>query len=258
MGFGDWLMASAQVKEANERTGKKVFLGDGTRTFFEPEVFLHNPRMAHDGDTDVTWVANYGGARPYILGDKDKHFIFNDHWRPTPGELFFSDAELAWAKERSPSRPYIVIEPTVKNRFAHGVNKAWPYWGELVGAPFPFVRLGMEEGGFPLIKTKSFREGMLILKDASLFVGTDGGLHHAAAAMGVPAVVIWTGFSSPVHLGYDTHANIHDGSYPCGTYSGRCEHCIEKAKAIKPETVLKAINEEYPRSVAARSRKASG
>jgi len=29
MGLGDWLMASGDAKEANERTGKKVKLGDG-------------------------------------------------------------------------------------------------------------------------------------------------------------------------------------------------------------------------------------
>ncbi len=66
------------------------------------------------------------------------------------------------------------------------------------------------------IETKTFREALAILNKASVFVGTDGGLHHAAAALGIPSVVIWTGFSSPRHLGYDTHRNIHDGSEPCG------------------------------------------
>jgi hypothetical protein len=33
MGLGDWLMASGDAKKANERTGKKVKLGDGSRMF---------------------------------------------------------------------------------------------------------------------------------------------------------------------------------------------------------------------------------
>ncbi len=72
-------------------------------------------------------------------------------------------------------------------------------------------------------------------------------LHHAAAALGIPSVVIWTGFSSPRHLGYDTHRNIHDGSEPCGTYSGVCKHCLLKAKQITVEQVLDAVNTEWYR-----------
>ena len=83
---------------------------------------------------------------------------------------------------------------------------------------------------------------------AKLFVGTDGGLHHAAAALGIPSVVIWTGFTSPRHLGYDTHRNIHDGSEPCGTFHSVCSHCLLKAKNISVEQVLDAVNTEWYRT----------
>ncbi len=39
MGLGDWLMASGDAKEANERTGKKVKLGDGSRMSWDGQVF---------------------------------------------------------------------------------------------------------------------------------------------------------------------------------------------------------------------------
>lgn len=241
MGYGDYVMASAQVREANIRTGKKVMLGDGHKYYFDEQVFSHNPRMAKPGDPCV-WVANYGGNRPYIKGSENKHFIFNDDFKPVPGEVFFSDKEFEWRDEHAPESPYIVIEPTVKNRFAHGVNKSWPYWKMLVDEDLPFVQLGPDPCTlFPHIETKTFRQAMLILSRAKMFVGTDGGLHHAAAALDRPAVVIWTGFSSPKHLGYDTHINLHDGSEPCGDYSGPCPHCAEKAAAISPSQVLEAI-----------------
>ena len=92
------------------------------------------------------------------------------------------------------------------------------------------------------IKTQNFREALLILSQAKMFIGTDGGLHHAAAALGIPAVVIWTGFSSPEHLGYDSHINIHNGEKPCGTYSGICPHCVKIAKSISVERVLNAVD----------------
>jgi ADP-heptose:LPS heptosyltransferase len=224
-------------------------LGDGKRYFYEPEVFKNNPRMAQPGEPCV-WVANYGGCRPYIKGSTpDKRFIFNDNFRPTPGEIFFSEDEL----KDLPSDPYIVIEPNVKNRFAHGINKAWidEYWDIVAKENLPFLQLGTGERlRFPHYRTESFRRAMAVLSKARLYVGTDGGLHHAAAALGIPAVVIWTGFSSPKHLGYDSHTNIHDGSSPCGNYSGVCKHCREKAFNIKPDTVIEAIHEKYLRSMA--------
>jgi hypothetical protein len=60
--------------------------------------------------------------------------------------------------------------------------------------------------------------------------------------------VIWTGFTSPRHLGYDTHRNIHDGSEPCGTYDSVCQHCLLKSKAITVEQVLDAVNTEWHRT----------
>jgi hypothetical protein len=68
MGLGDWLMASGDAKEANERTGKKVKLGDGVTMFLDGQVFANNPRMASSSDTDVVWVQNYQGSRPYLKG----------------------------------------------------------------------------------------------------------------------------------------------------------------------------------------------
>lgn len=245
MGYGDWLLASADVKKANIATGKKVMLGDGRRYFLDKDVFANNPRMAQPGE-DCTWVANYGGCRPYIKALKNNHIVFNDAFRAEPGELFFSDDEFEWREKHAPPEQYIVIEPTVKAVFQHGINKAWPYWEKLQGTNLPFVQLGAQSGTlFRHVRTATFREAMLILSKAKLFVGTDGGLHHAAATLDRPAVVIWTGFTSPKHLGYDTHVNLHDGSDPCGYYGGPCSHCIEKAAAIKPEQVLAAIRKTY-------------
>jgi len=228
-------------------------LGDGKRYFYEKEVFANNPRMAKP-DEDCVWVANYGGHRPYIKGSTpDKHFIFNDDFRPVPGEIFFSDKERQWQEDHAPKAPYIVVEPNVKNRFAHGVNKSWHYWDALSRLNLPFLQLGDGSGKlFAQYRTNTFREAMLILDRAVLFVGTDGGLHHAAAALQIPAVVIWTGFSSPKHLGYDTHTNIHDGGDPCGYYGGVCPHCAKISRSIHPTKVIEATNEAYSRRMATR------
>lgn len=245
MGFGDWIMASAQVKEVNERTGKKVLLGDGHRKFFDKEVFANNPRLAQDGENGI-WVDNYPGNRPYIRGYEGKRILFNDDFSPTKGEIFFTKTELDWADRTAPKGKFIVVEPNVKTKFIHGGNKAWPHWKDVSMMNYPFIQLGDGTGTmFQNLITDSFREAMLILSRAALFVGTDGGLHHAAAALSIPAIVIWTGFTSPKHLGYENHVNIHDGGDPCGYFGGECQHCKKIAESIKPSVVIDAIIKEF-------------
>jgi len=244
MGYGDWIMASVDVRKANQATGKKVKLGDGRSMFFDEQVFSNNPRMAKADEKDFVWVPNHPRKRPYILStDQDsKRIIFNDDFKPTPGEIWFSDEEEEWADKNSPKGDFIVIEPAVKDTYAHTINKSWPYWGMVMKMDMPFVRLGNKEA---TIRTKTFRQAMLILSRATMFVGTDGGLHHASAALNVPAVVVWTGFTSPKHLGYDSHVNIHDGGDPCGYFGGACPHCRKVAKSISPEVVIKSIGDEF-------------
>ena len=248
MGLGDWLMASGDAKEANERTGKKVKLGNGVTMFLDNQVFANNPRMASNSDTDVVWVKNYQGHRPYLKGTKDGRLLFNDDYKPRVGEVYFSQLEKKNIDKID--KDYIVVEPNVKRVYAHTVNKAWHGWEELFKHDLPWLQLGdVSVKRYTKWKeTNTFREALQVLSKAKLFVGTDGGLHHAAAALGIPSVVIWTGFTSPRHLGYDTHRNIHDGSEPCGTYDSICQHCLLKSKAISVEQVLNAVNTEWHRT----------
>jgi hypothetical protein len=248
MGLGDWLMASGDAKEANERTGKKVKLGDGVRMSWDGQVFANNPRMASNSDTDIVWVKNYQGHRPYLKGTKNGRLLFNDDYKPRVGEVYFNQLEKKNIDKID--KDYIVVEPNVKRVYAHTVNKAWHGWEELFKHDLPWLQLGdvTVKRYTKWKETNTFREALQVLSKAKLFIGTDGGLHHAAAALGIPSVVIWTGFTSPRHLGYDTHTNIHDGSEPCGTYDGVCQHCLLKSKAITVEQVLDAVNTEWHRT----------
>ena len=248
MGLGDWLMASGDAKEANERTGKKVKIGDGSRMFTDIQVFSNNPRMAFKYDTDVVWVNNYPNSRPYLKGTNKGKLLFNDDYKPRVGEIYFSEQEQKDIDKIQGD--YIIVEPNVKKTFIHTVNKAWHGWDELLKHDLPWIQLGdvTADKKTKWVETPTFRDALAILSKAKLFVGTDGGLHHAAAALGIPSVVIWTGFTSPRHLGYDTHRNIHDGSEPCGTYDSVCQHCLLKSKAITVEQVLDAVNTEWHRT----------
>src|SRR5262249_52788187 len=91
----------------------------------------------------------------------------------------------------------------------------------------------------PRVVTATFRDALCILSLARLYVGPEGGLHHAAAALGVPAVVIFGGFSSPRATGYPWHSNIAAPGKPCGSIA-YCAHCREAMASITVERVLEA------------------
>jgi hypothetical protein len=169
MGLGDWLMASGDAKEANERTGKKVKLGDGSRMFTDIQVFSNNPRMALKLDTDVVWVNNYPGSRPYLKGTNKGKLLFNDDYKPRVGEIYFSHEEQKDIDKIEGD--YIVVEPNVKKIYAHTVNKAWHGWEQLFKHDLPWLQLGdVSVDRYTNWKeTATFREALAILSKAKLF-----------------------------------------------------------------------------------------
>ena len=88
------------------------------------------------------------------------------------------------------------------------------------------------------IKTPTFRKALAVLQHAKMFLGHEGGMHHGAAAVGIPAVVLFGGFIHPRTTGYESHANIFTGGTEgCGSLN-RCEHCLKAMLDISVEMVL--------------------
>ncbi len=82
-----------------------------------------------------------------------------------------------------------------------------------------------------------------MLSHAQAYLGPEGGLHHAAAALRVRAVVIFGSFISPETTGYPFHANCYvaDAHAPCGRW-GDCAGCRAAMDAISPELVARTLN----------------
>jgi ADP-heptose:LPS heptosyltransferase len=96
----------------------------------------------------------------------------------------------------------------------------------------------------PRVVTHSFRDALGVLSLARLYIGPEGGLHHAAAALGIPAVVIFGGFNSPKSTGYPWQSNITGSSgEPCGSVAA-CWHCRDAMASITVERVLEAARAE--------------
>jgi len=247
MGLGDWVMATADAAKAHEVHKVRCVFGDGKRQFWS-EVFENNPKIAKtlEPGERFAWVSNIPQNRPYIEAITPTRFIYRDSFKATPGEIYLTPDET---RDKG---GYILIEPHTKDKFT-GPNKRWLWdrWCQVVGSfSYDFVQTGPEGTealpGVRRIVTNTFREALSVLSGARLLVTTDGALHHAAAAMGIPAVVIWGGAASPLNLGYDNHLNLWKGDVPCGTWNGICPHCREALDKVTVKEVADAIAALYP------------
>jgi ADP-heptose:LPS heptosyltransferase len=143
---------------------------------------------------------------------------------------------------------FIVIEPNVKRS---APNKQWPQDRYARVAELLMARghelVQFETGGVVLpgvrqVRALNFRMAASILSRAALYIGPEGGLHHAAAALDVniPAVVNFGGFISPRVTGYKKHTNIFGSTdLGCGQITP-CTHCQKIMQRITVEQVLEA------------------
>lgn len=243
MGLGDWIMATAQVRQMNERTGRPVVVVDRMGRPRWSEVFDHNPRVARAFSRESDRLLNAGGARPYIRAKTNTHWFWQK-WDIAPGELYLTDEEISRAFDYGNG---VLVEPNTKNPDG---NKAWPFarWQELVASvDVPWIQVGpagaRRLSGVRFVETATAREAFAVLSWSRLFVGTEGGLHHAAAALGVRAVVLWSEFISPVFTGYPTQRNIRKTTAVCGSRMP-CESCKASMAAITVNEVAAAVTEE--------------
>ena len=84
---------------------------------------------------------------------------------------------------------------------------------------------------------------MTVLSRARSALIPEGGLHHGAAALGVPAVVLFGGFIPPAVTGYADHANFTGGATACGSLN-KCLHCRDALEKITVEEVYNAVVEQ--------------
>lgn len=273
MGYGDDIMATAIAKQVVASMG-----GEGTRacfgnpdTYHDPgnnalrvhwsEVFENNPYVVQPGEpiNNVVCVPDYPGHRVSIdyerckvVGDQITQFAWLAGFRAPVGELHFTNNEKSEASEialRLPF-PFYVVEPLVADK-PWTNSKGWPFgcWQDTIHATpeIAWVQLGDGErvlDGVHHVLTPSFRQACAILSTSAGFVGTDGGLHHAAAALGIPAVVLWSHYTSPEVFGYEWHTNIRTAEGPgCGILTDECESCKSCMLDITTQTVVQAIEE---------------
>jgi ADP-heptose:LPS heptosyltransferase len=262
MGFGDWVIAAGLAKGPASR-GRRAAFGDGTKIrhdFTTDAIMRYSPHIVWPHEslskvTDAEWIHFYKGNRIYNkqVGDR---WIWNYEFKVQPGEFFFSTGDQMVVDKLRLPKHFIVVEPHCKRHIAlrggYLANKEWKFqnyqeavnalWAEghkvvqFVYGSVPRLRNAYH------IETLNFRSAAAILARASAFIGAEGGMHHAAAALNVPGVTIFGGWLPPAVLGYDTHINLTGGeTEACGLLKP-CAHCAAALQRITPDEVIDAAH----------------
>lgn len=256
MGYGDEIMGTGMAKGAAAR-GVKIAFGDKKqrRLHWTPRtamIFRSNPNIARPSDSlrHVEWIAHYKGHRLYNHQTYNK-WVWHYDFRVKPGEFYFSKQESDFAKIQTPG--FILIEPNVPAWKSVSPNKDWGlknyqavadalreqghFVCQFVNGPRQLERVHR-------IAAADFRYAAAVLTQAALFIGPEGGLHHAAAAVGTKAIVLFGGFIPPEVTGYDFHINLTgDSERACGSLHS-CDHCKRAMQSITAQTVIEAAEKE--------------
>lgn len=245
MPWGDDLMAAGEARVLHQRTGHKIGICAGRWTGpLASELWRGIDYIARPGEPFRARVIDSPKRRPYRQAATSLGSIWREY-EPIPAELIFSKDELEFAERHG--RGFVVVEPHVKSEREGAVNRQWGwerYGAVVAGAPeLRWVQLGKPGTkilpGATHIETPTFRAACAILARAAAFVGPEGGLHHACAAVGTPAVIIFGGYISPKVTGYPEHVNLFSGE---GLGCGRRQKCeCNCMGSILPSTVIEAL-----------------
>lgn len=253
MGIGDEIIATRHALDLSSKAKRMVTILDQNGMQRTHDIWRHLPFLANMPTRNTISMVMDSSCRPYVHHERStfERWAFKEEYRVSPGVINFTTEEVEEAAELG---EYVILEPTVKGPMQ--LNKVWPIldWQDLVdqARDVPWVQLVYHEKQIRLkhvqvINVSSIRMWLKYVVNAMAVVTTEGGLHHAAAALGVPAVVLFSGFINPRIMGYNLiqHTNICHNMHTkpdesCGARR-QCHYCERSMRAINSEEVRQAL-----------------
>lgn len=176
----------------------------------------------------IIWKANLRAADAVLSR-------FSNRSASLDCELYFTEADrmahVRFIEEQNLHSAFVVIEPST-NQNDFGELRSWPrtHWESLLSnlrSRYPYLKIvqtGVPDGesltGVVDLRGKTdFRGAALLLKASSLFIGTEGGLMHAANAVGARSLILWGGVTLPEFAGYPARQRTickYVACAPCG------------------------------------------
>jgi len=262
MSYGDEIMAAGHAQKVSKEVGGKVAILGKTGNVRWHDLWRGNPHIATPDEERagkaVSTIRNGPECRPYIQYPftlKDGHKFTDWRARDHRGSIYIDLEERILADEyRKVFGRFIVVEPNIAKN--SNPNKSWGFenWCRLISImpQYNFIQVGpagttrvLPHKNVIRIFTKTFRRACIVLSGAELLISIEGGLHHAAAALRMRAVVIFGGCVDPGVTGYPEHRNMWSiPDSPCGQWA-TCKHCIESMETINPVHVKRTLEDEY-------------
>jgi hypothetical protein len=275
MGYGDEIMLTgraAKMRHEDQTRSRKIVVIDAKGLVRQHEVFGWCDAIATLPRDATDWspyqvLLDGPGYRPYV----DREAMIANWQKLYPGKPFqtkkIRDPRLPWVYSKT-FRPIpgvldkvtsaciqfhgsVVLQPYLKPNTSP--NKQWPLarWQQVADAlrdDYDLVMIGPRDqqpqlDGVRHHITQTFWEGLIYLAGCRTAVLPDGGMQHGMAALGIPATVIYGGFTSALSLGYDLHSNLQPDmlATPCGQWV-TCAHCKGAMRQITvPDVVESAI-----------------
>lgn len=262
MGWGDELVAAGQAQRLYEAHGTRVQIlaADGTprwHPIWDGNPILVRPEEVVNGP--VTTLRSGPGCRPYIVYpfSQETGWTFNTAFkaREYPARIYLTASERQRGIDaRARYGPYVLFEPYTKHS-----NFLWPIqkWVQMVEAcpDLTFVQHTHKDSPSWSVRPEpaTFREACGLIASAELYVRSESGLCHAAAALGVRQATLFGGCMDPdVMAGYQGQIVIADRGpqSPCGSWRP-CAHCQDAMERISVEDVVAAMRAQLGVLVAA-------
>jgi hypothetical protein len=250
MGWGDEIMVTGEVRRRAAGTARRFAVRDVRWRHREHrwhDIWEGNPHIARPGEPFDEWILNCPGNRPYIAAKGFRRWTWQPY-RPEPGEIFLAATERALGGVCAGS---VLVQVTLKAAASPNKDWGWDRWQALTRSERGVEWLQIGEPGTRRLDgvrfhaTRTFREACAVLSGARAAVLHEGGLHHAAAALAVPAVVIFGGFVAPAVTGYERQRSLFTGGaeHPlgCGMRTS-CRHCHRAMAAITPRDVVAELS----------------
>lgn len=239
MGLGDELMALGQARRLVEREKLrgKVEIVDINGNRRSHYLWQQAAEVAKVGEPAAARIVHSGGCRPYVDYERTTpdRWAWNDEHRPAPGKLYGITPDAR-------ARGLIVIEPEIKR--SASVNKQWGAWQSLVDAEpsLPWAQVGTHSTQWlrrvRRLPARTFEDACRLLAASRCAILPEGGLHHAAAALGTRAVVLFGAYIPPEVTGYDFQVNVAVSDAEATGWRTENSRCRAAWETITARTVM--------------------
>ena len=274
MGIGGNLMWTPLAYNIFKRTGKivvfvknKQIYNDKLNLWKNLDYILDNSELnltyEYVRDSELYFIIDMN-IRPDLTNDNKMNIICHTinarcscfgYYNIEPNiYMKFSKNEIQHMKNIINKLPkkFIVIEPHSKTSWC--AHKQYPLnkWQTIINNLYkkiPIVQMSLPTN--KVLKNvidigkniKNFREAALLLKYATLFIGSEGGLMHAAKVHNTKSLIIYSPMFDPIWTKYDNNINVwiktseHQNCFNTGT----CVKCMEIMKNHDEKIIINKI-----------------